>query len=83
MATRAQLVEELLQLSSADRALAARDLLQSLDGEGDAEEAEAAWQEEVERRIHEIDQGSVELLDGPRVMREARARLQARRRSKP
>ena len=81
MATRAQLVEELLQLPSTDRAHVARELLESLDGNDDPKEVEAAWQYEIKQRVREIERGSVELKDGPTVMNEARARLKARRTS--
>ena len=68
MATRAQLVEELLQLPSVDRAHVARELLESLDGNNDPGEVEAAWQNEIKDRVREIERGPVELKDGPTVM---------------
>jgi hypothetical protein len=43
MATRAQLVQELLKLPAPDRAEAARELLESLDGSDDPDDVESAW----------------------------------------
>ena len=48
-------------------------LLASLDGPNQ-EEIDAAWAEEAERRMREIDEGKVELIDGELVMRELRSR---------
>jgi len=48
------LLREALRLSAQDRAALAEALLASLD-----EDAEAAWRSEVERRIAELDSGSV------------------------
>ncbi len=39
------------------------------------EEIDRLWAEEAERRVTEIDDGTVTLLDGYEVMREARERL--------
>lgn len=80
MATRAQLVDALLELPAPDRAEAARALLESLDGEDDAgaASAEPAWQAEIARRVLEVEQGVVELDDGPAALRRLRADAQAR-----
>jgi putative addiction module component (TIGR02574 family) len=48
-------------------------LLASLDGPNQ-KEIDAAWAEEIERRIREIDEGKVETIDGEVVMRELRSR---------
>jgi hypothetical protein len=44
------------------------------------QEWEAAWGPELERRVREIDEGKVELIDGDRVMAELRAKYPPRRR---
>jgi len=48
-------------LDEQDRATLAGLLLESLELEVD-EAVEAAWQEEIERRLAELDDGSVELV---------------------
>jgi putative addiction module component (TIGR02574 family) len=48
-------------------------LLASLDGP-DQRKIDAAWAEEIEKRIREIDDGTVETIDGELVMERLRAR---------
>jgi len=85
MATRAQLVEALLEFPAPDRAEAARTLLESLDREDadDSVNVDAAWRGEIARRVQEVESGAVELEDGPaalsRLRDHARARLERRR----
>lgn len=62
-----------LALPSEDRARLADELVVSLDGLSQ-EQIEAAWAEEIERRIRDIDEGKVVPIDGEQVMRELRAR---------
>jgi putative addiction module component (TIGR02574 family) len=58
MRTKAKkLLDEALQLPSAEREALAGRLFDSLDA--DDPNAEAAWQAEIERRIAELDQGKV------------------------
>ena len=45
------------------------------------EEAEAAWQEELQRRLDSIADGTAQLLDGEKVFEELRARLRDKHRS--
>ena len=69
------LVEELSirakTLSAEDRARLAEELLDSLQGESDAE-AESAWDREIERRVAEIESGTVKLISAEVVHAEAR-----------
>lgn len=58
-------------LSAEDRARLAEELLESLHGEVDAD-AEAAWDREIERRVAEIESGSVPLIAAEEVHAEAR-----------
>jgi putative addiction module component (TIGR02574 family) len=51
-----RLLEEALRLSDADRAELAARLIDSLDPDADAE---AAWGEEVQRRLDDLEQGRV------------------------
>lgn len=55
-----------MRLPTAQRVKLARELLQSLDGGSDVD-AEAAWLEEIRRRMAEVDAGSVELKEWPTV----------------
>src|SRR5438132_4278871 len=61
-------------LSPNERAMLADHLLSSLDGP-DQKEIDAAWAEEAERRMREIEEGKVKTIDGELVMQELRARL--------
>lgn len=58
-------------LSAEDRARLAEELLESLQEEADAD-AEAAWDREIERRVAEIEAGSVPLIPSEEVHAEAR-----------
>lgn len=53
-----KLLEEALKLSPEARAALAASLLESLDEEVD-EGAEAAWADEIAKRIRELDSGAV------------------------
>jgi putative addiction module component (TIGR02574 family) len=57
-------------LSAEDRARLAEELLESLQGEADAD-AEAAWDREIERRVAEIESGAVPLIPAEEVHAEA------------
>lgn len=57
-----ELIRETAQLSEDDRATLAGVLIESLDPKP-TPEVKAAWSREIERRIKEIDAGSVELAD--------------------
>jgi putative addiction module component (TIGR02574 family) len=59
-------VEEALALPIKDRAAIAEALLASLD-EHSANDAEAAWKTEIERRITELDAGAVSPIPWPEV----------------
>jgi putative addiction module component (TIGR02574 family) len=56
------LLDSVLKLPSEDRARIAAELIASLDGIPDVG-VDAAWDAEVERRIEQVDQGKVQLLD--------------------
>jgi putative addiction module component (TIGR02574 family) len=57
-----ELVREAAELTESDRATLAGVMLESLDPRP-TPEIRAAWSREIERRVREIDEGSVELLD--------------------
>jgi putative addiction module component (TIGR02574 family) len=69
-----EILRAALLLSPNERAMLADHLLASLDAPNQ-EEIDAAWAEEAERRMREIDEGKVEAIDGELVMERLRARL--------
>jgi putative addiction module component (TIGR02574 family) len=71
-----------LRLSPRSRAALAADLIESLDGPPEpAELVEAAWSDEIRRRLDEVDSGKVRTVSWS----EARKRIAAaaRRHAKP
>jgi len=76
----AALLEEALALPAKDRTALAEALLVSLDRH--AEDDTAAWKAETERRIKELDEGTVATIPWPEVRRRLfdRARRRALRR---
>jgi len=69
-----EILKGALSLPPGERAMLADHLLISLDGRNQ-KEIDAAWAEEAERRMREIDEGKVELIDGELVMERLRARF--------
>ncbi len=69
------IINKALQLPRDARALIAEKLLESLDYE-EPFELSAEWKEEIERRCKEIDNGTVALIPGNQVLKEATARLE-------
>jgi putative addiction module component (TIGR02574 family) len=57
-----ELIREAVELPESDRATLAGVMLESLDPRP-TPEIKAAWSREIERRVREIDEGTVELLD--------------------
>ncbi|MDI6791374.1 MAG: addiction module protein [bacterium] len=68
------LAEQLLSLPPASRAFLAEKLVVSIDNYADPE-IEAAWSEEITRRIQEYEEGQVHGISSKEVFREARKRL--------
>jgi hypothetical protein len=81
MAIPHKLVTELLGLPDEERGALAVLLLRSLEpDDGDeltGKEWEEIWGAEIDRRMHEVTEGSVELIDGDQVAAEVRAMLDA------
>ncbi len=69
-----QLRDKALELSEAERAELAHDLVMSLDGKPDAGTPEA-WDAEILLRLAEIDEGKVSLIDAEEVSNRIRARV--------
>ncbi|MFL5540011.1 MAG: addiction module protein [Longimicrobiaceae bacterium] len=65
---------EALELPSSDRAQLATRLIASLEGEtpDDPAEVERAWEEEIRRRLAELDAGTAELTPAEEVFAEFR-----------
>lgn len=74
-------IEAGLALSADERAVAAHRLLESLHDEQPADEADvnAAWNEEIDRRVDDVLRERVQLLDVEESRRRIRAELDARR----
>jgi putative addiction module component (TIGR02574 family) len=68
------LLQTALGLPPNDRAEIAASLIHSLDDEADAD-VDAAWAEEINRRIESIDNGQVQLIPWDEVMRSMRERM--------
>jgi putative addiction module component (TIGR02574 family) len=79
MATEAleRLRSEILNLSEAERAQLAHELIESLDGPRDSG-VEEAWDREILRRISQIEAGQAKLLDREEFQKRIRERLGVR-----
>jgi putative addiction module component (TIGR02574 family) len=62
--------QEVLQLPEADRAELARFLIESLDESEDPDVVEAAWDEELRRRVERLEQGKSRLRPAHQVLAE-------------
>ena len=69
-----QVRNKALELSEAERAELAHDLVISLDGKPDLAAADA-WDAEICRRVLEVDEGTVSLVDAEEVSRRIQARV--------
>ena len=72
------LFREASELSESELAELAGLLLESLEGEPD-EDVEAAWAEEIERRVRQIDSGEVKTIPWEQVRANLYARLNDKR----
>ena len=71
-------VAEVLALPEQDRAYLAQRLIASLDDSVDAD-AETQWNEVIDRRSREIEEGQVQCRSVEDTIRDVRAKLNARR----
>ncbi len=78
MSITAEKVAEVLALPEQDRAYLIRQLIASLDDTVDAD-AETQWNEVIDRRSREIEEGKVHCRPVDEAVRDIRARLNARR----
>jgi putative addiction module component (TIGR02574 family) len=66
----AELLEKALALSTQDRGVLIDRLIASLDDEPADEGVDAAWNEEIKRRVEDIRLGRVKTIPGEQVLRE-------------
>jgi putative addiction module component (TIGR02574 family) len=78
MSITAEKVAEMLALSQEDRAYLAHKLIASLDDTVDPD-AETEWNDVIDRRSREIEEGKVECRPIEETIREIRDELNARR----
>jgi putative addiction module component (TIGR02574 family) len=78
MSIAAEKVAEVLALPEQDRAYLARQLIASLDDTVEAD-AETQWQQVIDRRSREIEEGKVSCRPVEGTVRDIRAKLHARR----
>ena len=71
-----ELLQKALALSGEERGLLIDRLVESLDDEPAEEGVEAAWDDEIKRRVEDIRSGRVRTIPGEEVL----GRLKARRR---
>ena len=69
-----EILRAALELPPDARAMLASHLLESLDDQKQTE-IDAAWSEEIERRIREVEEGKVKLIPGEEVLAELRSRF--------
>ena len=69
-----RLRNEALNLPDTERAELARELVQSLDGPGDADAAKE-WEAEILRRLDAVDSGRAQIIDRAEFSRRMRDRL--------
>ncbi len=70
-----ELLEKALALSPEDRELLVDQLVASLSEVSAEEGAEAAWDEEIKRRVDDIRSGRVKTIPGERLRSRLNARL--------
>ena len=78
MGITAERVAEVLALPEQDRAYLAQPLIASLDDTVDVD-AETQWNEVIDRRSREIEEGQVQCRSVEDTIRDVRAKLNARR----
>jgi putative addiction module component (TIGR02574 family) len=64
------LLEKALNLSTHERGLLIDRLIESLDEDPPESGVEAAWAEEIKRRVDDVRSGKVEMLPGEQVLRD-------------
>ena len=77
MSIHAELIDRVMSLPADERAELARQLIVSLEPPAPdaADDVDAAWEEEIERRLGQVDRGEVELRDWRQSIERIRATL--------
>jgi putative addiction module component (TIGR02574 family) len=75
-----EMISAVFSLSESDRAFLAHELITSLEA-GTDDDSEAAWNDEIDRRIKEIDQGHISCQPLDESLRAIRQRLNAHSKS--
>ena len=73
-----RILDDALQQSEPDRARIAEALIASLDASVD-QEIDAAWQREIDKRLHEIESGTVQCIPWEEVRERLYRNTHARR----
>ena len=73
-----EILEAALKLDPTERAAIASEILDSLENSAYGQ-LSPAWEEEVQRRLCDVETGRAELIPAERVFAEVEAELQARR----
>ncbi len=69
-----------MDLSIKERAAIAEQLIRSLDGPAeDDHNVEQTWDQEIKKRIDEIDSGKVEMIEWEKVQADIEEKLRAKR----
>jgi len=69
-----KILEEALALPEEDRVYLVEALQESIEPVESQEEVDAAWREEIVRRVKSIEDGTAVLLDGDEVMHELKSK---------
>jgi putative addiction module component (TIGR02574 family) len=78
-----EVLQAALGLPKRERMRIARNLLESIEDEAEADEGwEDAWRVEIERRLAEVSAGRVKLENPATVLKELRSELAGRRKKK-
>ena len=72
-----ELLQKALALPESERAELAGNLMSSLDATVD-QDLDAAWQQEVVRRLHEVQSGEVEIVSWEEVQQKGRTLLRGK-----
>jgi putative addiction module component (TIGR02574 family) len=65
-----EVLDKALALSAHERGVLIHQLIESLDEEPAEEGVEAAWDEEIKRRVDDVRSGRVKTIPGEQVLRE-------------
>lgn len=77
-----ELLERALKLDPAERALLVAELVASLDGDEPEDQVEAAWADEIERRVRAMPPAGAPLASADDVFARLRRHLAERRQDK-